>query len=45
MLADRIVPMDVIVVTPEQFERQKNSIGTVVREAAREGRVLYERAA
>lgn len=45
VLADRIVPMDVIVVTPEQFERQKSMIGTIVREAAREGKVLYERAA
>ena len=44
-LADRLVPMDVIVVTPEQFERQKDLIGTIVREAAREGKVLYERAA
>jgi predicted nucleotidyltransferase len=44
-LADRTVPMDLIVVTPEQFERQKNSPGTIVGEAAREGTVIYERAA
>ncbi|MBN1675383.1 MAG: nucleotidyltransferase domain-containing protein [Kiritimatiellae bacterium] len=44
-LADRTVPMDLIVVTPEQFERQKRTIGTIVREAAQEGRVIYERAA
>jgi predicted nucleotidyltransferase len=44
-LADRTVPMDVIVVTPEQFDRQKNLAGTIVYEAAREGRVIYERAA
>lgn len=44
-LADRTVPLDVIVVTPEQFDRNKDLIGTIVREAAREGKVLYERAA
>ena len=44
-LADRIVPMDLIVVTPEQFDRQKDAIGTIVREAVREGKVIYERAA
>lgn len=44
-LADRVVPLDLIVVTPEQFERQKDMIGTIVREAVREGRVIYERAA
>ena len=44
-LADRTVPMDLIVVTPEQFDREKDMIGTIVREAVREGRVIYERAA
>lgn len=44
-LADRTVPTDVIVVTPEQFDREKNLIGTIIGEAAREGRALYERAA
>jgi len=45
LLADRVVPMDLIVVTPQQFDRQKDMIGTIVREAVMEGRVLYERAA
>lgn len=44
-LADRLVPVDLIVVTPEQFERQKDLIGNVIRQAAREGTVVYERAA
>ena len=44
-LADRTVPMDLIVVTPEQFDRQKVLIGTIVYHAAREGRVIYERVA
>jgi len=43
-LSDRTMPMDVIVVTPEQFDRQKNLIGTIVYQAAREGKVIYERA-
>jgi len=44
-LSDRTYPLDIIVVTPEKFESQKNSIGAVVRQAVLEGRVLYERAA
>jgi len=44
-LADLTVPIDVIVVTPDQFERPKNVLGTIVREAVRDGRIVYERAA
>lgn len=44
-LADRAIPMDLIVVTPEQFESQRTSIGTIIGEAARQGKVIYERAA
>jgi predicted nucleotidyltransferase len=44
-LSDRAVPIDLIVLTPEQFERQKDLIGTIAFEAVREGRVIYERAA
>jgi len=44
-LADRTVPMDLIVLTPQQFERQKDVVGTIAHEASREGRVLYDRAA
>lgn len=44
-MADRTVPMDFIVVTPEQFERQKDMFGTIIGAAAREGRVIYDRAA
>ena len=44
-LADRAVPVDLIVLTPEQFERQKDSFGTIACEAVRAGRVIYERAA
>ena len=44
-LADRRIPLDLVVVTPEQFERDRDQIGTIVRPAVREGRVLYERSA
>ena len=44
-LSDRTIPLDVIVVTPDQFEHQKDAIGTIVRAAVREGRTIYERAA
>ncbi len=44
-LSDRALPLDLLVVTPEKFSRQSELVGTLVREAAREGRVIYERAA
>ena len=44
-LADREIPLDLVVVTPEQFERESHLMGTIVRPAVREGKVLYERAA
>jgi len=34
---------DVIVVTPEEVERDKDLVGTIIRPALREGKVLYER--
>lgn len=36
---------DVIVMTLEEFERDRDIPGTIARPAAMEGRVLYERAA
>jgi predicted nucleotidyltransferase len=39
------IPTDVIVVTPEEVQRNKDRIGTIIRPALREGKVLYERAA
>ena len=38
-------PTDVIVVTPEEVECNKDRIGTIIRPAIREGKVLYERVA
>jgi uncharacterized protein len=45
LLADRSVPMDFIVLTPEQYERQKQIAGSIARQVEREGRVIYEHAA
>jgi len=36
---------DILVATPEEVERYRNCIGSIIREAVREGRVLYDRAA
>lgn len=37
------LPVDLIVATPEEAERQRRQKGTVVGAALREGRLLYER--
>jgi len=39
------IPIDLVVVTPEDVERHRETMGTIIREAVREGKVLYERAA
>ena len=39
------LPADVIVVTPEEVQRDQDRIGTIIRPAVREGKVLYERVA
>jgi uncharacterized protein len=43
-LSDRRFPLDLIVVTPEEFERYRDVTGHVVCPAAREGEVLYDAA-
>jgi len=40
-----LVPIDVIVATPEQIKRYRESIGLIYGPALREGEVLYERSA
>lgn len=42
-LADRKVPVDVIVTDPDEIARRGDLVGTVLRPALREGKVLYER--
>jgi predicted nucleotidyltransferase len=44
-LSQRELPLDLIVVSPEEFERYRDVIGHIVYPVAREGKVLYERAA
>jgi len=43
LLGDFLAPTDVVVTTPEEIERRGDLIGTVLRPALREGKVLYER--
>jgi len=42
-LAEIGMPKDVIVVTPEEVERYRNVVGTIIYPALREGKVLYDR--
>jgi uncharacterized protein len=37
------LPADIIVVTPEEAERNRDAIGCIIRPALTEGKVLYER--
>ncbi|MDZ7291003.1 MAG: nucleotidyltransferase domain-containing protein [candidate division KSB1 bacterium] len=42
-LADFPVGKDIIVATPDEIARRGDLVGTVLRPALREGRVIYER--
>ena len=44
-LAGMGLAKDVIVATPEELERYRNLVGTIIYPAMHEGRVLYERSA
>jgi predicted nucleotidyltransferase len=37
------IPKDIVVITPDEFERRKDIVGTIAYPAHHEGRVLYER--
>ena len=39
------MPKDVIVVTPEEVEKYREIVGTIIYPAVHEGKVLYERVA
>ncbi len=39
------IPIDLIVVTPDDVTKHRETTGTIICEAIREGKVLYERAA
>jgi predicted nucleotidyltransferase len=43
VLHDILVPMDIIVVTPDEVERRRHIPGTIIRPALLEGKVLYAR--
>jgi predicted nucleotidyltransferase len=38
-----LIPVDILVATPEQIERHKDSVGMIYRSALSEGKVIYER--
>ncbi len=42
-LHDIHVPKDIIVVTPDEVSRRRDIVGTLIRPALREGKVLYAR--
>ena len=42
-LSDLPVCKDIVVATPEEVDRRGHLVGTLLRSALREGRVLYER--
>ena len=44
ILADLPVGKDIILTTPEELERRGDLVGSILRPALREGKVLYERA-
>jgi len=39
------IPIDLVVVTPEEVQKYRDAIGTIIHEAVRDGKVLYERTA
>lgn len=43
-LAERTFPMDLIVVTPEEFAKYRDFVGHVLYPAVREGKIVYEAA-
>lgn len=43
VLVDFPVPKDIIVTTPQEIRRRGDQVGSVLRPALREGRVVYER--
>lgn len=42
-LKDLPISKDIVVTTPEEIERRGDLVGTVLRPALKEGKVLYER--
>jgi predicted nucleotidyltransferase len=44
-LADRDIPLDLLVVSPQEFEQYRDIAGHILYPAVRQGRVLYEHSA
>jgi predicted nucleotidyltransferase len=42
-LDDIVIPKDIMVVPPDEFERQRDIVGTLAYPAVREGRLLHDR--
>jgi predicted nucleotidyltransferase len=42
-LHDIAVPKDIILATPDEVARRRDVVGTIIRPALREGKVLYAR--
>ncbi len=42
-LRDIPIPKDIVVVTPEEVTRQRHIVGTLIKPALQEGKVLYVR--
>ena len=42
-LDDIVIPKDVVVIPPDEFDRRRDVVGTLAYPAVREGRVLHER--
>ena len=40
---DIVIPKDIMVVPPDEFERQRDVVGTLTYPAVREGRLLHDR--
>ncbi len=43
-LSDRTFPLDLIVVTPDEFEKYRDVVGHILYPAVREGKVVYNAA-
>ena len=44
ILSDLTIPTDIIVTSPDEIRERGDLVGTVLRPALREGKVVYERA-
>ena len=43
-LADRDIPLDLLVVSPQEFDQYRDIAGSIIYPVVREGKVMYEQA-